>query len=95
METVAAPISDLSIEGYLESRAVPVGLGISGIGSEFDPQSKVSGLAGDRALFIGSLEFGAFNTRHGLRLPGDSNARRALLEAVENGFAPAGAIETR
>ena len=95
METVAIPISDLSIEGYLEPRAAPVGLGIGGFGREFDPQSKVTGLAGDRALFIGSLDSGTFNARHGLRLPGEANARRALLEAVENGYAPAGAIETR
>lgn len=95
METVVEPISDLSIEGYLEARAVPVGLGIGGFGREFDLLSKVSGLSGDRALFIGSLEAGAFKARHGLRLPGDGNERRALLEAVENGYAPTGAIETR
>jgi len=95
METVSVPVSDLSVEGFLEPRAAPIGLGIGGFGHEFDPQSKVAPLSGSRALFIGSLESGTFKARHGLSLPEESASRRALLEAVENGFAPSGAIETR
>ena len=95
METVTSPVPDVSVEGYLEPRAAPAGVGIGGFGREFDAGSKVTSLTGERALFIGALTDGTFQARHGLRLPNEAVGRQMLLESVENGFAPAGAIETR
>jgi len=94
-ETVSTPIADVTVEGYLEPRASAAGVGISGFGREFDAGSKVAALSGERALFIGALENGTFKARHGLRLPNDLSERRARLRRVEDGYAPAGAIETR
>lgn len=95
LESADTPLSDVSVEGYLEPREATTGLGIGGFGGAFDPLSRVTALQGSRALFIGSLDGGTFKVRHGLALPNDGTARRALLEAVEDGFAPAGAVETR
>jgi len=95
LETVAVPVPNVSIEGYLEPRAGATGVGIAGFGREFDAASKLDALAGDRALFIGTVDSASFKARHGLRLPVDASARRALLEGIENGYAPAGAIEIR
>jgi len=95
LETVDSPVPDVSVEGYLEPRETPTGLGIGGFGREFDAGSKVASLTGERALFIGSLEGTAFKARHGLSLPHGIEARRARLSAVRNGYAPDGAVETR
>ena len=95
LETLDVPVSDISVEGYLEPRAALTGLGIGGFSHDFDAGSKVTGLTGQRALFIGALDGGAFMVRHGLQLPESGEARRARLSTVRDGYAPAGAVETR
>ena len=95
LETVTAPVGDISVEGYLETRAAPTGSGIGGFGADFDSGSKVVSLAGERALFIGALEGNTFKARHGLVLPDGFDSRRQRLDVVRNGYAPAGAVGTR
>ena len=95
LETATAPVPNVSIEGYLEQRASATGVGIAGFGTDFDAGSKVAAMAGDRALFIGAVDGTTFKARHGLRLPEDSVARRAFVEGIKDGYAPAGAIRTR
>ena len=93
LDSTATAIPEVSVEGYLQPGLSETAIG--GFGAALDPASRVSSLAGQRALFIGSLAGETFAVRHGLPLPDAVEARRTLLEAVEDGFAPAGAIETR
>ena len=95
LDSAAVPIPQVSVEGYLQPAADSNAPAIHGFGGRLDPGSRVASLAGQRALFIGTLAGETFAVRHGLILPDDGQARRSLLESVEDGFAPAGAIETR
>jgi len=93
LDSVATAIPQVSVEGYLQPGLSETA--IAGFGAALDPGSRVASLAGQRALFIGTLAGETFEVRHGLALPDAVEARRTLLEAVEDGFAPANAIETR
>lgn len=90
----AGPLTRLSVEGYLESIASPPGYAISGLGHSVDPDARLAALAPGRALFVGPYD-GDFRVAFGMRLPEGIAARRGVLTAIEDGFAPAGARRTR
>ena len=96
LASLASPLDELSVEGFLVGNPrAPTGYVIDGFGTPMDAASRVRALRGDRAIFIGALDPEAFRVRHGLTLPDDAPARVRLLEGLEGGFAPAGAVETR
>lgn len=68
----------LSIEGYLEERAVAPGFVLSGLGHSFDRRARVGRLAGARAVIEGPYRE-AFRASLGLPLPTDFADRRELL----------------
>ncbi|MEM1343450.1 MAG: DUF5666 domain-containing protein [Pseudomonadota bacterium] len=90
-----APLQRLAVEGYLIARpGAPAGFAISGLGHSFDAASRVSPLAGTRALFVGPYT-GEFAVRFGLALPEGTKARRAAIgRAVDVASLP-GAVATR
>ncbi|MEM8586879.1 MAG: DUF5666 domain-containing protein [Pseudomonadota bacterium] len=89
-----APLTRLSVEGYLEPTTVAPGYAIAGLGHSFDDEAVLDALASSRALYIGPYD-GDFRVALGLRLPEGFDARRALLASLNDGFAPGAGIPTR
>ncbi len=90
----AGPLERLSVEGYLEPIDKAPGYAVAGLGHSFDKAAKLSEFAGLRALYLGRYD-GDFRVELGLPLPEGLAARDALLDALEDGFAPEAAISTR
>ena len=91
---VAAFLDRLSVEGYLEPVAAAPSYTVSGLGHSFDPAAKLDDLSTGRALFVGPYD-GTFRVELGLPLPEGIARRQALLAAIDDGFAPNGALRTR
>lgn len=91
---LAAPLRDLSVEGYLAERDGR--LMLSGFDAPLDAvSSRLDALRSGRAVFVGSWD-GAFRLRHGVPLPEGSWARAYALDRIGDGFAPArGAVPVR
>ena len=90
----AGPLARLSVEGYLEPAPAAPGFAVSGLGHSFDPAARLARIGSGRTLFVGTYDE-TFRVEHGLALPDDLGARRALLAGLDDGFAPAGALPTR
>lgn len=89
-----APLTRLSVEGYLEPITIAPGYAIAGLGHSFDDEAVLDALASSRALYVGPYD-GDFRVALGLRLPEGFDARRTLLASLNDGFAPEAAIPTR
>lgn len=89
-----APLTRLSVEGYLEPITSAPGYAIAGLGHSFDEAAVLDALASSRALYVGPYD-GDFRVALGLRLPEGFDARRTLLASLNDGFAPEAAIPTR
>ncbi len=90
----AGPLERLSVEGYLDRVPRAPGFVVADLGHSFDPEAKLQPFAQERALYLGPYE-GSFKVALGLPLPEDFSRRRRLVERIDDGFDPAGALSTR
>ena len=93
-QDLAGPLTRLSVEGYLEPISEAPGFAVSGLGHSFDTAARLVELSPRRALFVGPYE-GDFQVEFGLPLPEGVAPRRTVLAALDDGFAPRGAVRTR
>lgn len=90
----AGPLERLSVEGYLDRVPRAPGFVVADLGHSFDPDAKLQSFAQERALFVGPY-IGTFEVALGLPLPENFSQRRRLVERIEDGFDPKGAVSTR
>ena len=90
----AGPLEQLLVEGYLEPTKQAPFFTVSGLGHSFDRNAKLNELKGQRVLFSGPY-VGTFAVEQGLPLPGDQDARRALVRRVAEGENVPGKIRAR
>lgn len=77
----AGPLSDLSVEGYLETADTAPFYAVSGLGHSFDPQAKLRPFLPDRNLFTGRY-VGTFAVERATRLPEDFEQRRMIMREI-------------
>lgn len=90
----AGPLERLSVEGYLDRVPRAPGFVVADLGHSFDPEAKLQSFAEERALYVGPY-VGTFEVALGLPLPENFSQRRRLVERIEDGFDPKGAVSTR
>ncbi len=90
----AGPLGRLSVEGYLDRVPRAPGFVVADLGLSFDPDAKLTAFADQRALYVGPYE-ATFKVALGLPLPESVSRRTRLIERIEDGFAPEGAVSTR
>ncbi|MEM9725618.1 MAG: DUF5666 domain-containing protein [Pseudomonadota bacterium] len=78
--TGAAPLTELSVEGYLEAVAAAPNFEISGLGHSFDAAAQLAAFAEGRTLFEGPYR-GDFLVATGAALPERFSERRSALRA--------------
>ena len=90
----AGPLTNLSVEGYLEYAEQAPFYALSGLGHSFDRAAKLAPAFGRRAIFSGVYD-GAFVVQEALPVPEDLGARRRALAAIRTGQSAIDAIPTR
>ncbi|MEM7177133.1 MAG: DUF5666 domain-containing protein [Pseudomonadota bacterium] len=77
----AGALSDLSVEGYLETADTAPFYAVSGLGHSFDPKAKLRPFLADRNLFTGRY-VGTFAVEAATRLPEDLEQRRTIIREI-------------